>query len=286
MQLVRYEVGGRIRHGRLSGGMIEELRSWDGPSGVVAAVDAPSANLSFPLSDVRLRAPVPSPQKFLGVWLNYRDHAKELISKGIAIGVPESPVWFSKLSSCVVGPDAAIIVPRVVVPKVPPMVDYAAELAVVIGRRCRNVSVAAAMSVVAGFTVCNDVSVRDWQMRSPTPLLGKSFDTHGPLGPWLVTPDEFGDVAGKRVRTWVNDELLQDGSTDDLIFSVEELIALLSTVCTLEPGDVIATGTPCGIGALRNPPRWLVPGDVVAVEVEGVGRLENPVVAEPQHGPL
>jgi 2-keto-4-pentenoate hydratase/2-oxohepta-3-ene-1,7-dioic acid hydratase in catechol pathway len=281
MHLVRYEVGGRVRHGRLSGGLIEELRSGDGPCGVVAAMDAPEMGVSYSLSDVRLLAPVPVPQKFLGVWLNYRDHAEELISKGIAVAVPESPVVFSKLSSCVIGPGDAIVVPSVSA-----MVDYEAELAVVIGRRCRNVSVADAMSVVAGFTVCNDVSVRDWQMRSPTMLLGKSFDTHGPLGPSLVTPDEFGDVAGKRVRTWVNDELLQDGSTDDLIFSVGELIALLSTVCTLEPGDVIATGTPCGIGALRKPPRWLVPGDVVAVEVEGIGRLTNAVVADTQDAPL
>jgi 2-keto-4-pentenoate hydratase/2-oxohepta-3-ene-1,7-dioic acid hydratase in catechol pathway len=274
MPFVRFQFDGRVGHGVLRGETIDELVAVDTRAGIaVRSVEATGE--SFALDEVRLLSPVPEPQKFLGVWLNYRDHVEELIAKGIATATPESPVFFSKMSSCVVGPGDPIVVPTVST-----LVDYEAELAVVIGARCRNVSANDAMGVVAGFTVCNDVSVRDWQLRAPTMLLGKSFDTHGPLGPVLVTPEELGPVRGRRVRTWLNGELLQDGTTDDLIFGVGELIELLSTVCTLEPGDVIATGTPGGIGALRKPARWLTPGDVVVTEVEGVGRLENPVVAQ------
>jgi 2-keto-4-pentenoate hydratase/2-oxohepta-3-ene-1,7-dioic acid hydratase in catechol pathway len=274
MPFVRFQFDGRVGHGVLRGETIDELVAVDTRAGIaVRSVEATGE--SFALDEVRLLSPVPEPQKFLGVWLNYRDHVEELIAKGIATAAPESPVFFSKMSSCVVGPGDPIVVPTVST-----LVDYEAELAVVIGARCRNVSANDAMGVVAGFTVCNDVSVRDWQLRAPTMLLGKSFDTHGPLGPVLVTPEELGPVRGRRVRTWLNGELLQDGTTDDLIFGVGELIELLSTVCTLEPGDVIATGTPGGIGALRKPARWLTPGDVVVTEVEGVGRLENPVVAQ------
>jgi 2-keto-4-pentenoate hydratase/2-oxohepta-3-ene-1,7-dioic acid hydratase in catechol pathway len=148
----------------------------------------------------------------------------------------------------------------------------------VIGRRCRQVPVERAMEVVAGFTILNDVSVRDWQWRTPTFTLGKSFDSHGPTGPWIVTPDEVGDVQRLRIRTWVREELRQDGNTADMIFSCAEMVSYLSSAFTLEPGDVLATGTPAGVGASFDPPRWLVDGDIVRIEVEGVGVLENPVV--------
>ncbi|HZU78718.1 MAG TPA: fumarylacetoacetate hydrolase family protein, partial [Acidimicrobiales bacterium] len=189
----------------------------------------------------------------------------------------EHQVWFNKQRTCVVGPGAPVEMPAV-----SDMVDYEGELAFVIARRCRQVPVADALSVIAGFTVMNDVSVRDWQWRTPTWTLGKSFDSHGPLGPCLVTPDEAGDPQDMTLRTWVNGELRQQGSTADMIFGVAEQIALLSTACTLEPGDVVSTGTPPGVGAGFDPPRWLRPGDTVRIEIDRIGVLENPVVEAPR----
>jgi 2-keto-4-pentenoate hydratase/2-oxohepta-3-ene-1,7-dioic acid hydratase in catechol pathway len=218
-----------------------------------------------------LLAPVPVPPKVLAIGMNYRAHVAEL-----GRSVPEHQVWFNKQRTCVVGPGAPIEIPAV-----SDQVDYEGELALVVGRRCHGVPAADALSVVAGFTVMNDVSVRDWQWRTPTWTLGKSFDTHGPLGPFLVTTDELGDPGDLRVRTWVNDELRQNGTTADLVFDVASMIATLSTACTLEPGDVISTGTPSGVGASFDPPRWLRAGDTVRVEIERVGTLENPVTAAP-----
>jgi 2-keto-4-pentenoate hydratase/2-oxohepta-3-ene-1,7-dioic acid hydratase in catechol pathway len=172
----------------------------------------------------------------------------------------------------------------IVVPGVSPQVDYEGELAFVIGHRCRHVPASEAASVVAGFTVMNDVSVRDWQWRTPTWTMGKSFDSHGPLGPELVTTDEIADPQGLRLRTWVNGELRQDASTDDMIFSCWAMVEELTTVFTLEPGDVISTGTPAGVGASFDPPRWLRAGDTVRIEVEGVGVLDNPVIDETTPG--
>ena len=217
---------------------------------------------------VRLLAPV-QPPKFLAIGFNYAEHIGETGAER-----PEHPIFFNKQTTCVVGPGEGI--------EVPPesaMVDYEVELGVVIGRRCRRVSRDEALAVVAGYLVVNDVSVRDWQLHAPTMTLGKGWDTHGPIGPWLTTADEVPDPQALRLRTWVGDELLQDGTTADMIFGVAEQIAVLSTMCTLEPGDVIATGTPAGVGIARTPPRWLLPGEVVRVEVEGLGVLENPVVA-------
>ncbi|HUY64615.1 MAG TPA: fumarylacetoacetate hydrolase family protein [Acidimicrobiales bacterium] len=229
------------------------------------AQHGPARRLS--LEQVRLLAPVPHPPKVLGLGMNYAAHVAEMGREP-----PEHQVWFNKQRTCVVGPGVAIEVPEV-----SEQVDYEGELAFVIGRRCRHVAVEQAMSVIAGFTVMNDVSVRDWQWRTPTWTLGKSFDTHGPLGPWIVTGDELGDPGHLRIRTWVNDELRQDGSTDDMIFDCAAMVALLSTACTLEAGDVITTGTPPGVGASFDPPRWLAVGDTVRIEVEGIGVLENPV---------
>jgi 2-keto-4-pentenoate hydratase/2-oxohepta-3-ene-1,7-dioic acid hydratase in catechol pathway len=224
----------------------------------------------LPFESVQLLAPVPRPPKVLAIGMNYRGHVAELGREP-----PEHQVWFNKQRTCVIGPGAAIELPRV-----SEQVDYEGELAFVVGRRCRHVDRADAPGVVAGFTIMNDVSVRDWQWRSPTWTMGKSFDTHGPLGPWVVTPDEVGDPHRLRVRTWVGDELRQEGSTDDMIFSCWEMVAHLSTAFTLEPGDVVSTGTPAGVGAGFDPPRWLCAGDTVRVEIENIGALENPVVAE------
>lgn len=189
---------------------------------------------------------------------------------------PTSPVFFNKQSTCVVGPGDDVQRPRV-----SEQVDYEGELGVVIGRRCRHVPAESAFDVIAGYLVVNDVTVRDWQLRSPTMTLGKSFDTHGPIGPWLTTVDEIADPHDLRIRTWLNDELVQDGSTRRMIFDIPTQIATLSTSFTLEPGDIISTGTPAGVGLVRQPSLWMKAGDVVRVEIEGLGVLENPIVDEP-----
>ncbi|MGO9027426.1 MAG: fumarylacetoacetate hydrolase family protein [Acidimicrobiales bacterium] len=224
-----------------------------------------------PLAEVELLAPVPRPPSFLAIARNYDAHIREL-----GHARPEYQTWFSKQPTCVIGPGAAIQVPRV-----SSEVDYEGELAMVIGRRARHVPVDRALEVVAGFTVVNDVSVRDWQRRAPTMMMGKGFDTHGPTGPWIVTTDELGDPDGLAVRTWVNDELRQDGTTADMLFSCAAMIEHLSTAFTLEPGMVLSTGTPAGVGAGMKPPGWLAAGDIVRVMVEGIGELANPVVDEP-----
>lgn len=224
-----------------------------------------------PLATLRLAAPVRRPPKLFAIAMNYADHIAELGRQA-----PEFPSFFTKAPTCVVGPHDPVEVPRV-----SEQVDYEGELALVIGRRCRHVPAERALEVVAGVCILNDVSVRDWQWRTSQFTLGKSFDTHGPLGPVLVTPDEAGDLQDLRVRTWVNGDLRQDASTAEMVFGCAEQVAVLSTVCTLEPGDVVATGTPAGVGAAADPPRWLVPGDRVRIEIEGLGALDNPVVAEP-----
>jgi 2-keto-4-pentenoate hydratase/2-oxohepta-3-ene-1,7-dioic acid hydratase in catechol pathway len=254
----------------LPGDMTELLGA--GPAALerAAAATAGSQARRLTLDRVHLRPPVPRPPKVLGIGLNYAAHVAETGATR-----PEHQVWFNKQRTCVIGPDEAIEIPRV-----SPQVDYEGELAVVIGRRCRHVSIAEAASVVAGFTIMNDVTVRDWQWRTPTWTLGKSFDTHGPMGPWIVTGDEIEDPQDLRLRTWVNGDLRQDASTDDMIFSCWEQIEYLSTVFTLEPGDVISTGTPAGVGISFDPPRWLVTGDVVRIDIDRVGTLENSVVAE------
>jgi 2-keto-4-pentenoate hydratase/2-oxohepta-3-ene-1,7-dioic acid hydratase in catechol pathway len=221
---------------------------------------------------VRLLAPIPKPSKFLAIGLNYLDHLEETGATR-----PEFPIFFNKQVSCVTGPHDPIHVPVV-----SGMVDYEGELGVVIGRRCRHVRAADAPGVVAGYLVVNDVSVRDWQFRSPTMTLGKSFDTHGPIGPWLVTPGDVPDPHALSIRTWVNGELMQDGTTADMLSDCWAQIELLSTVCTLEPGDIISTGTPAGVGVARDPQVFLRAGDVVRIEIEGIGAIENPVIDEPR----
>ena len=224
------------------------------------------------LADVRLLAPV-RPRKFLAIGLNYADHIAEA-----GMEAPQFPVFFNKQVTCVVGPDDEVHMPRV-----SKLLDYEGELAIVIGIRCRHVSVESAREVIAGYTITNDLSVRDWQVRTPTMTMGKSFDTHGPLGPWIVTQDELGDPHDLAIRTFVNDELRQDGNTGEMIYDCYQQVAHLSEAFTLEPGDVIATGTPAGIGAVRQPfPDGLLKiGDVVRIEIPGIGQLCNTVVEEP-----
>jgi len=237
-----------------------------------AAVSAPR----HPLAALALLAPIARPPKLLAIGLNYRDHVAETGRQA-----PEHQLWFNKQSTCVVGPGAPIEVPRA-----SEQVDYEGELGIVIGRRCRHVPAARAHEAVAGWVVVNDVSVRDWQYRSPTFTMGKSWDTHGPIGPWMVTSDEIGDPHDLRIRTTVNGDLRQDGSTRDMLFDCWAMIEHLSTAFTLEPGDVISTGTPAGVGMSRTPPAWLRAGDTVRIEIDGIGGLENPVIDEPERGPL
>lgn len=228
----------------------------------------------MPLDRVHLLAPVPRPRKFLAIGLNYERHVQEAERRGVPR--PTRQLWFNKQVTCINGPFDPIVLPRV-----SEQLDYEAELAVVIGTRCRHVRAAEAGDVIAGYMVCNDVSVRDWQRHTPTWTMGKSFDTHGPIGPWLVTPDELPDPSSLVVRCFVNDELRQEASTSEFIYGIPQMIEYLSTAFTLEPGDVLATGTPSGVGSAMNPPHWLRPGDVVRCEVDGIGAIEAAIVAEP-----
>jgi 2-keto-4-pentenoate hydratase/2-oxohepta-3-ene-1,7-dioic acid hydratase in catechol pathway len=288
MKLVTFSHRGRTSIGKLVGHQVVDLPASDptlpptmlellqaGPAALERARAVnPERAVTFPLADVRLEAPVPNPSKFLAIGMNYRKHRQEAIDAGMT--VPDSQVWFNKQVSCVHGPYDPVQLPRA-----SDKVDYEAELGVVIGRRCRHVSVADAASVVAGYTVMNDVSVRDWQMRSPTMTLGKSFNTHGPVGPWIVTADEVPDPHALRLRMLVNGEIRQEVGTGEMIHNIWDQIAYLSTVMTLEPGDLIATGTPSGVGVAMKPPQFRKLGDVMRVEIDGIGHIENVCVAEP-----
>jgi 2-keto-4-pentenoate hydratase/2-oxohepta-3-ene-1,7-dioic acid hydratase in catechol pathway len=219
-----------------------------------------------------LVAPIPRPGKVLCIGLNYRDHARETNAT-----IPTEPIVFSKFSTAVVGPDSPIVLPRVA-----HKVDYEAELVVVIGRRGKNIPAAEAASYVAGYMNGNDVSARDWQLEKPGKqwLLGKTPDTFAPTGPYLVTADEVADTRKLPIRLRLNGQVMQDSSTAELIFGVEQLIEHISKLVTLEPGDLIFTGTPPGVGMARKPPVFLKAGDHVEVEIGGLGTLSNPVVAE------
>ena len=225
----------------------------------------------IPLQYVKLEAPVPRPGKYLAISLNYADHIAETGKER-----PDYPSFFTKQSTCVIGNGDAIHRP-----KVSDKLDYEGELAFVIGRRCRHVPVAKAHELIAGYTIANDVSVRDWQARSPTMMIGKSFDTAGPLGPWIVTPDEIGDPHNLTLKTWVDEELRQHANTSQMLFNCYEMVAYLSEAMTLEPGDVISTGTPAGVGVKMQPRGYLKPGQTVKIEIEKIGILINPVIIEP-----
>ena len=221
-----------------------------------------------------LRPPVPRPQKILGAGINYFLHAKEA-----GFDLPDQPLFFSKLPSALCGPNDPIVIPDG-----RGQVDWEAELVVVIGRTASRVDETDAWSYVAGLTAGQDISDREEQFRSLRQFtMGKSFDTFAPLGPVVVTPDEFGNRDDVGIRCWIDGELVQDGRTSDCIFSVAQLIAWVSQISTLEPGDLIFTGTPSGVGYIRQPPRFLAAGETLQTEVEGIGRLENRCVAGPAY---
>lgn len=224
-----------------------------------------------PLQDARLHAPIQRPAKLIGIGLNYSDHAEET-----GADIPEKPIVFGKYSNSVVGPNEAIRIPEIT-----EQVDYEAELAVIIGRAARNVSEEEALDYVFGYTNANDVSSRDLQFSEGGQWTrSKSIDTFCPIGPCIVTKDEVPDPQNLSIRATLNGEIVQEGHTSKMIFSVAQIVSFLSSGMTLEPGDVIITGTPPGVGMARDPQLWMKPGDEVIIEIEGLGALTNPVEAE------
>jgi 2-keto-4-pentenoate hydratase/2-oxohepta-3-ene-1,7-dioic acid hydratase in catechol pathway len=282
MKLVRFTEDGVTRIGKILGDTVVDLSQVPGVGQSMRDLlrDLPSlrpvleaaSGAEFALSDVTLNAPIDDPQKFLAIGMNYQAHADEAAAAGIPI--PTHQLWFNKQVSCITGPFDPIDLP-----KVSDKLDYEAELGVVIGRKCRHVSAAGARAVIAGYFVCNDVTVRDWQQRTPTYTLGKSFDTHGPIGPWLTTDDEIANPLALEMVLTVNGEERQRSSTGDMIYNIYDQIAYLSTVMTLEPGDILATGTPAGVGIATG--QFLKAGDVVRVAIGGLGAIENTVIPEP-----
>jgi 2-keto-4-pentenoate hydratase/2-oxohepta-3-ene-1,7-dioic acid hydratase in catechol pathway len=283
MHLCTYEFEGRISVGLVHGSgivnlsvalggelsahqpMIDLIARWPALQGRIAALqDAPA---DVQLEQVHLLAPVPRPGKTLAIGLNYLDHVQEAII-GERRTVPEHQVWFTKLANAINGPFDPIVLPRIST-----MTDYEGEMVAIIGQRCRHVAREDASQVVFGYCVGNDVSVRDIQKRTSQWTLGKSFDTHAPFGPWITTSDEVGDPHALAMQCHVNGELRQSSNTRLMIHQVWDQIAQLSQVMTLEPGDVIFTGTCSGVGAAFNPPKFLKAGDTVRVEIEGLGAI-------------
>lgn len=284
MRLVTYDAGAGPQAGVLLGDEIVPAAVLAAPAGSVrgllAALDADglaelgrraeqaSTAERVARADVRLLAPIPDPGKIICMGLNYRDHAEEARQE-----IPEHPRWFAKFANSLIGDGEPVVLPAAH----PDFVDYEAELAVVIGRCCHLVQQDEALSCVAGGMPFNDVSARDLQLQNPLWASGKAIDTFAPCGPALVTLDEAGDLGDLAVRTRVDGELLQDGSTSDMIFGVAETVAWLSRTMTLEPGDIVATGTPAGVGGFQG--RFLRDGQTVEVEIEGLGTVSNPIRA-------
>ena len=257
-------------------GMVEVINLWPVLKDAVAALAAHAPH--HRVDEVHLQAPVPRPPKLLAIGLNYLDHVNEkILGDGAreSRAVQEHQVWFTKLGHAINGPYDDIVLPRV-----SDKTDYEAELVAVIGQRCKHVPREQAHEMVFGYCVGNDVSVRDWQKRTSQWTLGKSFDTHAPFGPWLTTADELGDPHGLDLRCWVNGELRQHSNTRLMIHDIWDQIALLSQAMTLEPGDVIYTGTCSGVGAAFDPPKFLRGGDVVRIEIDRLGAIEARCVDE------
>ena len=278
MKLVRYgEVGaekpgildpeGKIRD--LSGVVKDITGDVLGPAGLKHLKSLDVSKLPRVTGNPRLGAPVGAVPKFLGIGLNYRDHAEETKAE-----IPRDPILFSKYATAIIGPDDPILLPAV-----SKEVDYEAELAFIMARRGRHIPKAQALEFVAGYTILHDVSARDYQIRKPGGqwMSGKTFDTFAPMGPALVTAEEIPDPHVLDITCRVSGELLQSSNTKHLIFSIPDIVAYCSHIFTLEPGDVIATGTPGGVGFTRKPPRFLKEGDVAVLEIQGIGLLQNPV---------
>jgi 2-keto-4-pentenoate hydratase/2-oxohepta-3-ene-1,7-dioic acid hydratase in catechol pathway len=278
MKLALYEAGAGPRVGvvvgdtlidaGVDGSLADLIAGWpDARTTIEAGLATAKAR---PLSEVRLAPPVPRPGKIFAIGLNYADHIAESGAE-----TPKNQVWFTKAVTAVNGPFDPIQIARGA-----PFVDYEVELVAVIGRRARHVSKADAAGVIFGYCVGNDVTERAWQHRTAQWSLGKSFDTHAPIGPWITTADEVGDPHQLALRCLVNGEVRQDSNTRHLVFNVFDQIEHLSKAMTLEPGDLIFTGTPGGVGAAMKPPRFLKPGDVVRCEIESLGAIEATLAAE------
>lgn len=283
MRFVRYDDGGTPRLGLVRGDAIVSLAPIaDRYPTMHAIIEGGEAALAaareqlekgadaLPLKDARLLAPIERPSKFMAIGMNYAKHLEE----ADRLGVPRAAnqVWFNKQTTCITGPYDTID------PGVTEKLDYEVELGVVIGKAAKKVSVANARDYVFGYFVLNDVSARDWQWHSNTMTMGKSFDTHGPIGPWIVTADEVADPHALDLRCYVNGEMRQSNNTGNMIANVWAQISYLSTAFTLLPGDLIATGTPEGVAAAMENPVFLKPGDVVRCEIDGIGAIENKVV--------
>ena len=281
MRLLRFDDGGRPRLGVLKGEaiLVIDLAEYPTMLAIVAGgaealrrieAHVAGAEPTLALGDAKLLAPIERPGKYLAIGMNYRKHAEEVAKLGMAAATRQ--LWFNKQTSCLSGPFDDID------PGVTEKLDYEVELGLVIGRPAKGVSEADARGHVFGYFVANDVSARDWQLHSPTFTLGKSFDTHGPIGPWIVTADEIDDPHDLDLRCLVNGQVRQDGNTSGMVANIWRQIAYLSTAFTLDSGDLIATGTPEGVGMAMEPPAFLQPGDVVRCEIEGIGAIENTVV--------
>jgi 2-keto-4-pentenoate hydratase/2-oxohepta-3-ene-1,7-dioic acid hydratase in catechol pathway len=271
MRLVRFEQGGSAAYGKLEGGKVWPVAGTTLTEALAGTVSGPA----MPFAQVRLLAPVARPGKILGIGVNYAAHAAESVSF-VNTAKPEVQKWFNKQATATNGP-----YDDVHLPKVSAQLDYEGELVVVIGKYGRHVPRARAMEIVAGYCVGGDYSVRDWQKASQTMIMGKGFDTHAVFGPAIVTLDEAGDVSEREIRTLVNGELRQTGKPSQMIHDIAAQIEHLTAAFTLEPGDVIYTGTPAGVGAGFDPPKWLTAGDTVRIEIDGLGHVENKVVDEP-----
>jgi 2-keto-4-pentenoate hydratase/2-oxohepta-3-ene-1,7-dioic acid hydratase in catechol pathway len=280
VKLATFTHNGSTRVGRVEGDKLIDLSASGLPTEMSALLAAGDSAMSsaksasgnvLALSEVELCAPVLRPPKILAIGLNYKDHIEET-----GLATPEFPMFFNKQSTSANGPYAPWHMP-----KVSDKLDYEGELAFIIGKRCRHVPRERAHEVIAGYCVSNDGSVRDWQMRAQTFTLGKSFDTHCPFGPFLVTADEVGDPHDLDLKTWVNGELRQNSNTKHLVFDCFEQIETLTQAFTLEPGDLILSGTPSGVGIGFKPKRFLKIGDVVRIEIQNLGFIENTVIAEP-----
>jgi 2-keto-4-pentenoate hydratase/2-oxohepta-3-ene-1,7-dioic acid hydratase in catechol pathway len=284
MRFVTFEAGGQLKPGVISdvdavldlstigfSNLLHFIESGAGALEKAAAFAEQSPQAAkHKLSEVTLRAPIARPRKLICVGLNYRDHAAETGAQ-----IPSVPTIFNKFATAVIGPGDNIVLPRV--SKSP---DYEAEFAFVVGRGGRNIAAEDWRNHVFGYTIVNDVTARDYQRATSQWLMGKTFDTFAPVGPCIVSADEIQDPHNLDIQIEINGEVLQDSNTRELIFKVPDLIAFLSSVFTLEPGDIVSTGTPAGVGFVRKPPRFLHPGDEVVIKIPAIGELRNPVVAE------
>ena len=284
MRFVTFQSGGKVGPGLLAANdtvidlaaagfptLLNLIEGGDEARGKAAdfAAGARPENI-LPLSSVKLLAPIPRPNKLICVGLNYRDHAAET-----GATIPDVPTIFNKFATAVIGPGADIVLPKV--SKSP---DYEAEFAFIVGRGGRHIAAADWRDHIWGYTIINDVSARDYQRATTQWLMGKTFDTFAPMGPWIVSADEIADPHALSVQLEIDGELMQNGNTRELIFKIPELVEFLSSVFTLEPGDIVSTGTPAGVGVARKPQRFLKPHETVTVRIEGIGELANPTVAE------